>query len=196
MQRTNNMNTIDIYDKLHDMIVHNEVAVLKNGEKYAELIDVHFDCDRPYIVDVLDDTFFDEWYEENYDPLIHSDEFGNQYNNCINQLISDDFSRRGIMQFINPTKFFSGQVKDQICTAYVQCILRHIDDEFANLDYIVNMRSNNAIEFRYDLKWQTALRNRIAGELSDILDKTVLTPYIKWNAGSFHVYNRDFACFL
>ena len=190
------MNTKDIYDELHAMIAHNEVATLKNGDKYAELIDVHFDCDKDYIVDVLDDTFYDEWYEENYDPLIYSEELGNQYINCINNMIGDEFSRRGIMQFINPVKFFSGQVKDQICTAYVQCILRHIDDENAHLDYIVNMRSNNAIEFRYDLKWQTALRNKIASELSFILDKNILTPYIKWNAGSFHVYNRDFKHFL
>ena len=81
---------------------------------------------------------------------------------------------------------------DFMCTYATQVFLNDIDDDKYKLDYIVFMRSNDAIfGYNSDFLWHKHVQSKMADELKRY-DKDVVAGDIIWNAASLHVYERHF----
>ena len=81
---------------------------------------------------------------------------------------------------------------DFICTYAVQCFLNDTDDGYS-LDYIVYMRSNDAVfGFNNDALWHTHVHHLLQEELERRLNKPVTIGTMYWNAASLHIYERHF----
>jgi thymidylate synthase len=135
----------------------------------------------------------------NYGWCVFSEENSHQYNNAVQSLLKDPFSRQSVCVYIRPeiqTIHDDGihAKHDFICTF---CTHHFIRDN--RLEYIVYMRSND-IEYGlpYDLAWhQYVFKNMwndltVAGELSDKPEYKYLAPgSIWWHASSLHKYERN-----
>ena len=121
----------------------------------------------------------------NYGWCIYSNENGNQYLNVLNELISNPESRRAVMIYNRPSMHKDCnflQMSDFICTNAVQYLIR---DDCVNA--VVQMRSNDAwAGFRNDLAWQRHVLEKLSSGLG------YKAGGIIWNAGSLHVYERQF----
>jgi len=118
----------------------------------------------------------------NYGFLLFSPQNGYQYNNVIEELKRDKYSRRAIAYYTNPYMHYTGG-NDHVCTMYVSYTVR--DDK---LQAIVSMRSND-IRFGLigaDLEWQRHILTSIAGKLD------LEVGNIHWHAASLHLYERHF----
>jgi len=103
----------------------------------------------------------------------------NQWEHVKQQLIADPDSRQAIIHLHTPN---NQKTKDEVCTLSLQFLLRH-----GKLNLIVNMRSNDIVlGFTYDAFAFTMLQEIMAIELG-----VELGSYFH-NAGSMHMYERDF----
>lgn len=178
------MNTTDILYQLKSKLDNKDFRITKNGIKTVELQDVHFECDKTYIIPNLNCGLDLSWYSEFYEPLLFDKKYGDQFNNCINTLINEPTSRQAVLQMIDRNVYNEDGF---ICTFNMQCFLN--DNK---LVYIVNMRSNDVARYPLDLLWQTKIQKMIANTLSEKLCKRIATSNIRWNAGSLHIYEKDF----
>lgn len=126
----------------------------------------------------------------NYGWCIFSEENFYQYQEAINCLVGDKGSRQSTMIYIRPTMHkdaFVDGMSDFMCTYAVQMIIRN-----NKLDYIVYMRSNDAVfGYKNDKYWHDIVFNKALGDLKKIfpgLDQGKMY----WNAASLHVYPRHF----
>ena len=121
----------------------------------------------------------------NYGYLIFSKENGNQYDRVKDELRKNPDSRRAVMIYTRPTiwnEYNLDGMSDFICTNSVQYVIRR-----GRLYGIVQMRSNDAwAGYRNDFAWQRFVLYRLAGDLN------VEAGHIFWNAGSLHLYERQF----
>lgn len=125
------------------------------------------------------------WINSNYGYLIWHEENWNQYENVLEELRRNPFSRRAVMIYTRPmiwNDYNIDGMSDFICTNAVQYFIR--DDK---LQVVVQMRSNDVVfGYRNDYAWQEyvalALCDELGVELGDII----------WNVGSLHVYERHF----
>ena len=127
----------------------------------------------------------DGYINSNYGWMVFSRENGFQYNNVLQELTNNPFSRRAVMIYQRPTMWeeynYNGR-SDFCCTNAVQYLFR---DE--RLHGIVQMRSNDVwAGYRNDRAWQDYVLTRLAADLK--LPK----GDIIWNAGSLHCYQKDF----
>lgn len=127
----------------------------------------------------------------NYGHLIWSTENGRQYENVLRELIHHEQSRRAIMIYNRPSihmEYNSDGMSDFICTTSVQYLVRS-----GFLDAIVNMRSND-VRFGYlnDRSWQFHVQKMLSEDISRSFGRLVIPGHIYWNAGSLHVYEKDF----
>jgi thymidylate synthase len=132
----------------------------------------------------------------NYGWVLYSPQNFMQYANCVNTLINDPHSRQAIMIYNRPSMQYENKMNgmhDFMCTFSTQVFLNDNDEGEYILDYIVNMRSNDAV-FGYcnDYLFHKEIQNRLVEELSNKLNKSVIAGDIIWNAGSLHVYERHF----
>ena len=82
---------------------------------------------------------------------------------------------------------------DFICTYSVQVFINENKDGEKRLDYIVYMRSNDAVYgFDNDALWHMEVQNQLAQDLSNRLNDRINPGDLYWNAGSLHVYERHF----
>lgn len=128
----------------------------------------------------------------NYGWCIFSKDNGDQYKNCVTELIRNPESRRAIMIYTRPsmhTDFCKNGMNDFICTNTVQCFIRNEE-----LHYIVNMRSNDAIfGFMNDFVWHCHVYNKIIEDIQKIYPHIKMSKEgIHWHANSFHIYERHF----
>jgi thymidylate synthase len=128
----------------------------------------------------------------NYGYLTGSLENGNQYGNCLLQLLTDASSRRAIMIYTRPSiqvEYNKDGMSDFICTNAVQYLIRD-----GKLHAFVSMRSNDAIfGFRNDLQWQKYILDKLVKDYNLCVNSNhVTTGDIYWNATSLHVYARHF----
>lgn len=135
----------------------------------------------------------------NYGWCVFSEENSHQYNNAVQSLLKDPFSRQSVCVYIRPeiqTIHDDGihAKHDFICTF---CTHHFIRDN--RLEYIVYMRSND-IEYGlpYDLAWhQHVFKNMLndlvtAGETCDVSKyKNLAFGSIWWHASSLHMYERN-----
>jgi len=129
----------------------------------------------------------------NYGYLIYSDENGNQYTNCVNELKSNPNSRRAIMIYNRPnmhTDAFENGRNDFVCTLAHQFFIRN-----KKLESIVNMRSNDFIfGFLNDFVWFATVHNRVCQELVKSYPELKVGNLIHI-ANSMHIYERHFGLF-
>ncbi len=131
----------------------------------------------------------------NYGWCIWSNENGNQYKSCLRTLIKDSHSRQACMIYTRPTMqkdAFENGKHDFMCTYCVQCFLNDVEDGY-ELKYIVYQRSCDCV-FGYcnDILWHKYVYKKLAQDLTEKLNKSIIHSYIEYNCGSLHVYERHF----
>jgi thymidylate synthase len=125
------------------------------------------------------------WINSNYGYLIWHEENWNQYQNVLEELRRNPFSRRAVMIYTRPMIWADYNIdgmSDFICTNTVQYFIRN-----DKLQVVVQMRSNDVVfGYKNDYAWQEyvalALCDELGVELGDII----------WHVGSLHVYSRHF----
>lgn len=137
----------------------------------------------------------DGYINSNYGWIIYSDENYNQFESCVNKLIADPYTREACMIYSRPSiqqEYNKNGMHDFICTYSVQCFINNINND-NYLDYIVYMRSNDAIYgFCNDSLWHITVMNRLKERLSKELNENIKLGKLYWNAGSLHIYERHF----
>lgn len=138
----------------------------------------------------------DGYINSNYGWCIWSGENGYQYQHCLNKLIEDPHTREACMLYTRPEMqedYKLNGMHDFICTYSVQVFINENKDGEKQLDYIVYMRSNDAVYgFDNDALWHMEVQNQLAQDLSNRLNDRVNLGDLYWNAGSLHVYERHF----
>lgn len=132
----------------------------------------------------------DGYINSNYGWCIYSDENNNQFAHVVTELEERPDSRRAIMIYTRPTMWGDHNENgrsDFMCTNTVQYLLRN------NRIYaVVNMRSNDAwAGYRNDYAWQLHVLQEVVQELR-YRGKFYERGEIIWNAGSLHIYERQF----
>jgi thymidylate synthase len=121
----------------------------------------------------------------NYGWMIWSPENGSQYDNVLNELKKNPFSRRAEMIYTRPSMWVdynADGMSDFVCTEAVQYFIRG-----EKLISHVKMRSNDGIfGYRNDFAWQKHVQNKLANDLG------VEAGDMIWTAGSFHIYDSHF----
>ena len=206
----------DIRQHFVDQLAGGWSVTDKSGVKTVELIGTSFIADEPAIFGTVNEDYVKrelEWYESqslyvtdipggapkiwqdvaskhgrinsNYGWAIFSEENHRQYERVYSELVQNVNSRRAVMIYTRPSMhldFKRDGMSDFMCTNTVQYLIR--DNQLYS---IVQMRSNDAwAGFRNDRAWQTAVQTQLAKDLG------IDAGPIIWNAGSLHVYSRQF----
>lgn len=163
----------------------NEKYVKREEEwYYSQSLSVHdFPDGPPKIWEAISSS--NGTINSNYGWCIFSEENGNQYDRCYNELKSNPQSRRGTMIYTRPSMWddycHDGR-SDFMCTNTVQYLVRD-----NSLHAVVQMRSNDAtIGYKNDRHWQLHVQKKLANDLG------VAVGNLLWNVGSLHLYERDF----
>ena len=131
----------------------------------------------------------------NYGWCIFSDENYNQFENCIKHLVNDPYTREACMIYNRPSMqqdYCRDGMHDFMCTYSVQCFLNETDHGYA-LDYIVYMRSNDAVfGFNNDALWHIHVHHLMCEELEKRMNVPIELGKLKWNVASLHIYERHF----
>jgi thymidylate synthase len=132
----------------------------------------------------------DGYINSNYGWCIWSSQNHNQYTNVLDELVSNQDSRRATMIYTRPTMhtdYKLNGMSDFMCTNTVQYLIR--DNK---LHALVYMRSNDAVfGYKNDYAWQKHVLDRMILDLND--HALNITPgNIHWNVASLHVYERHF----
>jgi thymidylate synthase len=127
----------------------------------------------------------DGYINSNYGWCIYSEENGYQFENVVDELTKNPYSRRANMIYTRPSMhsdYNRDGMSDFMCTNNVQYIIR--DDQVHALVY---MRSNDAVfGYKNDWAWQKHVLNEVASEIC------VQAGDLYWNVSSLHVYERHF----
>lgn len=132
----------------------------------------------------------DGYINSNYGWCVYSEENNHQFWNVVTELEDRPDSRRATMIYTRPTMWGDHNKNgrsDFMCTNTVQYMIRN------NRVYaIVNMRSNDAwAGYRNDYAWQLHVLEHVVQELQ-ARGKFYDRGEIYWNAGSLHIYERQF----
>jgi len=126
----------------------------------------------------------------NYGWCIYSSENGGQFYQAIKTLIKDKYSRQATMIYNRPSMHEDSKtdgMKDFMCTYAVQLFIRN-----DKLDYIVYMRSNDAIfGYKNDRYWHNYVFDEVYGVLANTYPE-LQKGTLYWNAASLHIYPRHF----
>lgn len=160
----------------------------QSGRRYVEVKNALFEVDKDRIFENIPKLSYmdDSWYVVNYEPLL---ERNNQYDKCINKLVENPASRQAVLILVDP-KEYDNEDKTFICTMYIHIFLNHIEENTYELEYIVHMRSNDAIEFITDHQWHQKIYFRIFNELIKKTNYIIIKKPIVWNADTIHLYEQ------
>lgn len=131
----------------------------------------------------------------NYGNILFSElhDGKSQLDYAVEKLIQDKYSRQSLVIYTRPSiqyEFNDGihANSDFICTTHTQHFINN-NNEF---DYIVNMRSNDAIfGLQNDYSWHQYVYTQMFNKL--VVEYPDLKPgKIYWNAGSMHIYERHY----
>lgn len=130
----------------------------------------------------------------NYGYLIYSEENGLQFDNVLNELVTNKDSRRAVMIYTRPSMhsdYNADGMSDFVCTNAVQFLIRD-----GALHTIVQMRSNDVVfGYRNDYAWQHYVTSSLLKYYNDSMttpsDELVMGN-ITWQVGSLHIYSRHF----
>jgi thymidylate synthase len=193
----------------------------KSGVSTVEIMGASFWATSPLIFGAVNEEYVQrelEWYESqslnvndipggppaiwkqvadkdgninsNYGWCVYSKENNDQFWNVVTELEDRPDSRRATMIYTRPTMWGDHNKNgrsDFMCTNTVQYMIRN-NRVFA----IVNMRSNDAwAGYRNDYAWQLHVLEHVVQELQ-ARGKFYDRGEIYWNAGSLHIYERQF----
>ena len=211
------MNSVeDIREQFAALYVDKEFVTDKFGGKVLEIVGASFIADNESIFGAINEDYIQrelDWYmsqslyvgdipggapkiwqavackngriNSNYGWCVYSKTNGSQYDNVLAELKRSPDSRRATMIYTRPTMwtdYNENGRSDFMCTNAVQYILRN-----GSLSAIVQMRSNDAwAGYRNDYAWQYHVLAQLAEDLN------VEMGDIHWNAGSLHIYDRQF----
>lgn len=213
-------NCESIRSALGEKLLNREFVTDKSGVKCIEIINASFIADEPTIFGVLTEYADRElqWYQScslnvndipapvpqiwqavaskvgfinsNYGWCVWSEENGDQYTHCLNELLINKDSRRACMIYIRPNmqvEYKKDGMSDFMCTYSTQVFIR--DNK---LHYIVLMRSNDSwAGYKNDKYWHDHVHKILLNDLKDAYPELQL-GVMYWNAGSLHVYERQF----
>ena len=142
------------------------------------------------------------YINSNYGWCIFSEENGNQYGYCLKSLLRNNLTRQAVMIYTRPqmqTDWNKNGMMDFMCTHYVHCFLNEIQHpdnniEVYELKYIVYQRSCDAVfGFNNDLHWHKYVYDKLYDDLiTNGIPMSEHKPYIEYNCGSLHVYDRHY----
>ena len=199
----------------------------------VELQNIHFICDKDYIVREPNYNYAKreiEWYESqslnvndipggaptiwkqvatslgcinsNYGWCIFGEDNGKQYEHCLKSLLKDHMTRQAVMIYTRPqmqTDWNKNEMHDFMCTHYVHCFLNEVQHpennvEVYELKYIVYQRSCDAVfGFNNDFQWHKYVYDKLYNDLIEAgIPMSENKPFIEYNCGSLHVYDRHF----
>ena len=133
----------------------------------------------------------------NYGYLVFDRGNCSQIDNCIMELLKNQWSRRAVIIYTRPSMWIEYDRKgmsDFICTNTVQYFIRQSPSEKDNLRLFarVDMRSNDAWSgYRNDYAWQQFVFNYMHSSLR-VRYTNLLRGAIVWCCGSLHLYERNF----
>ena len=153
----------------------------RTNQKFIEIVNANFISETGFIVYHNHDVTDEQWYVDNYEPLMWD-----KIDYVVNKIKEDPDTRQAYIAMLYPDKYYND---DKICTIGMQ-IIYHKDSK--TVDYIVNMRSNNACEYTMDSLWQCKIFTIIVNRLISELDNDIRPGYLYWNAASLHLYEEDF----
>jgi len=136
---------------------------------------------------VSDDTGL---INSNYGWMVYDASNFNQYNNTVNELVENNYSRRATMIYQRPSmsnEYNTNGMSDFCCTYGTQHFIRNKE-----LITYVLMRSNDAwAGFRNDKAWHQHILDNMYVDLNkkgiELNSKNIL-----WTSGSLHIYERQF----
>lgn len=131
----------------------------------------------------------------NYGTLIFGDEYHNQYDNVLTELLENPDGRRASCIYNRPSiwiDFETNGKNDFICTNSVTYYIRD-----GLLHAVVQMRSNDVVfGYRNDYAWQKYVLEKLCWDFNheDRYDQgRVIEPgLITWQVQNLHVYERHF----
>lgn len=146
----------------------------------------------PKIWEQISDS--DGFINSNYGWCIFSKDNYYQFENCLQRLISDKHTREACMIYNRPSMQYDynkNGMHDFICTYSTQVFINERDGK-DYLDYIVYMRSNDAVfGFNNDALWHLYVQELLVHHLKTVYNNINIGK-LYWNAGSIHVYERHF----
>lgn len=211
----------EIRHQLARLYKDNKFVTDKSGIKTVEIMGASFWANSPLIFGAVNEDYVQrelDWYKSqslnvndipggtpaiwkqvadsegfinsNYGWCVYSEENNNQFKHVLDELVERPDSRRATMIYTRPT-MWGDHIKngrsDFMCTNTVQYMIRD-----NRLYAIVSMRSNDAwAGYRNDYAWQLHVQEQLLIELQ-ARGKFYSRGEIYWNAGSLHIYERQF----
>lgn len=207
---------VNVREELALKLLEHDFVIDKTGVKCIEVVNASFIANEDHLFGAVNHDYVArelEWYESmslkvkdipgevpaiwkaiaskdgeinsNYGWAIWSESNYRQYDNVVNELKKNPLSRRAAMIYNRPSMWYDYDrdgMSDFMCTYASQHYIRK--------DVLVTsvfMRSNDAwAGYRNDWHWQNHVHQKLAQELG------VLAGKIYWNAGSLHVYQKQF----
>lgn len=127
----------------------------------------------------------------NYGWCVFSKENYNQYDNCLNELLENQDTRRAVMIYNRPSMwrdYNKNGKNDFICTFAVQCFIRS-----NRLIYVVNMRSCDFVYGLFsDFWWHCWIYKKLDNDLKNMRYTRLENGKIFWVANSLHLYEKHF----
>lgn len=156
-----------------------------SGRRYVELRNVMFLVDKPYIFKNMKKygRISPQWYEDNYTPKAAT-----QIDNVVNRIVSCPETRQAVILMSDE----NGMMVDNICTMYMHIMLEKKENGQYDMEYIVHMRSSDAIEFGNDIEWHFKLLSTIKLQLMNHGLDICQNVKVIWVADTFHVYDHCF----
>jgi thymidylate synthase len=127
----------------------------------------------------------------NYGKLVYSDKYHNQFENALNELVSNPDSRRAQLTYTRPSiwvEYDEDGKNDFICTLGQ---LFYIRDN--KLHMVSSMRSNDVIfGYRNDYAWAKFLMKDMVERYNEITGEKIVLGDLIWQVCNLHVYERHF----
>lgn len=207
---------INIREAFADKLQRRDFIRDKTGVKCIELINASFIANEDHLFGSVNHDYVArelEWYKSqslsvndipgevpaiwkavssskglinsNYGWAVWSEENGLQYDHVLAELRTNPYSRRAAMIYNRPemwNDYNKDGMSDFMCTYSTQHYIRN-----GVLETSVFMRSNDAwAGYRNDWHWQNYVHQSLAKDL------VIPAGRIYWNAGSLHVYEKQF----
>lgn len=131
----------------------------------------------------------------NYGTLIFSDQYYNQFDQVVEELMNNPVGRRATMVYNRPSiwaEYNKNGMSDFICTNAVSYYIRNNE-----LQAVVQMRSNDVVfGYKNDYAWQRYVMQRICDRinLSDqfMFEDDIEPGFLYWQVQNLHVYEKHF----
>lgn len=128
----------------------------------------------------------------NYGTLIYADEYHNQFENVVRELVCNRDTRRAAMIYNRPSiweEYNKDGKNDFICTNAVTYYIR--DNQ---LHAVVQMRSNDSVfGYKNDYAWQRHVMERVVKDYNYCVpDEHITVGNLHWQVQNLHVYERHF----